>query len=230
MKVASLRLIAVAFLLLSIPALAQNRYDLTASSKLVRLSDPQISPDGTAIAVIIGAVYAGLAMNSAALSIESGIIEKEIDRVVVKTLDEQKSVALWDEPLVRIPRKDIGWIDEEIGSYLTGTYGHDLVIIQDGAGNIVYQHEKTPGAISAAQAIQTAGPLRGCMRMRLMFAPGVARVAARKGEAPRRRGFTSCSPGLQPPGDPALGSHSHLPKHRAPERFRASRCASRGPA
>lgn len=54
MRVASFRLIAVAFLLLSIPALAQGRYDLTASSKLVRLSDPQISPDGTAIAVIIG--------------------------------------------------------------------------------------------------------------------------------------------------------------------------------
>ena len=84
---------------------------------------------GLAIAVIIGAVYAGIAMNSAALSIESGIIEKEIDRIVVKTLDEQKSVALWDEPLERIPRKDLGWIDEEIGSYLTGTYGHDLVII-----------------------------------------------------------------------------------------------------
>lgn len=114
---------------------------------------------GLAIAVIIGAVYAGIAMNSAALSIESGIIEKEIDRIVVKTLDEQKSVALWDEPLERIPKKDIGWIDEEIGSYLTGTYGHDLVIIQDGAGNIVYQHEKVPGAITSAQAIQTAGPL-----------------------------------------------------------------------
>ena len=36
---------------------------------------------GLAIAVIIGAVYAGIAMNSAALEIESGIIEKEIDRL-----------------------------------------------------------------------------------------------------------------------------------------------------
>lgn len=95
---------------------------------------------GLAIAVIIGAVYAGMAMNKAALNIESGIIEKEIDRIVVKTLDEQKSVALWDEPLERIPHKDLEWIDEEIGSYLTGTYAHDLVIIEDGAVNIVYQH------------------------------------------------------------------------------------------
>ncbi|MBK9589382.1 MAG: hypothetical protein IPO50_12970 [Sphingomonadales bacterium] len=46
---------------------------------------------GLAIAVIIGAVYAGIAMNSAALEIESGIIEKELDRIVVKTLDEQKA-------------------------------------------------------------------------------------------------------------------------------------------
>jgi len=114
---------------------------------------------GLAIAVIIGAVYAGIAMNSAALSIESGIIEKEIDRIVVKTLDEQKSVALWDEPLERIPRKDLGWIDEEIGSYLTGTYGHDLVIIQDGTGHIIYQHERIPGTLSAAQAIAAADPI-----------------------------------------------------------------------
>ncbi|WP_219893172.1 putative bifunctional diguanylate cyclase/phosphodiesterase [Aquisediminimonas profunda] len=114
---------------------------------------------GLAIAVIIGAVYAGIAMNSAALSIESGIIEKEIDRIVVKTLDEQKSVALWDEPLERIPRKDLGWIDEEIGSYLTGTYGHDLVIIQDGTGHIIYQHERIPGTLSATQAIAAADPI-----------------------------------------------------------------------
>jgi hypothetical protein len=116
---------------------------------------------GLAIAVIIGAVYAGIAMNSAALSIESGIIEKEIDRIVVKTLDEQKSVALWDEPLERIPRKDLGWIDEEIGSYLTGTYGHDLVIIQDGTGHIIYQHERIPGTLSATQAIAAADPILG---------------------------------------------------------------------
>ena len=114
---------------------------------------------GLAIAVIIGAVYAGIAMNSAALEIESSIIEKEIDRIVVKTLDEQKSVALWDEPLERIPRNDVAWIDEEIGSYLTGTYGHDLVIIEDGQGRIVYQHEKTPGIVSVVSALAAAKPL-----------------------------------------------------------------------
>lgn len=114
---------------------------------------------GLAIAVIVGAVYAGIAMNSAALGIESGIIEKEINRVVLKTLDEQKSVALWDEPLERIARNDRDWVDEEIGTYLTGTYGHDLVIILDGNGRIFYGHERNPDAGAAARALAAAKPL-----------------------------------------------------------------------
>lgn len=114
---------------------------------------------GLAIAVIIGAIYAGAAMNSAALRIESGIIGKEIDRVVVGTLDQQKSVALWDEALERIAANDVEWLDAEIGDYLTGTYGHDLLIIQDGRGQVVYQTERVPGAISAPEVSRIAAPL-----------------------------------------------------------------------
>lgn len=112
-----------------------------------------------AIALIAAAVYAGIAMNSAALGIESGIIEKEINRVVLKTLDEQKSVALWDEPLQRIANQDTDWVDEEIGTYLSGTYGHDLVIILDGSGRIAYEHGRNPGAGAVARALEAAGPL-----------------------------------------------------------------------
>lgn len=112
-----------------------------------------------AIAVIVAAVYAGIAMNSAALGIESGIIEKEINRVVIKTLDEQKSVALWDEPLQRLAERDLDWVDEEIGTYLSGTYGHDLVIILDGNGHIAYQHARNSRAGSVAQALNAAAPL-----------------------------------------------------------------------
>lgn len=112
-----------------------------------------------AVAVIVAAVYAGIAMNSAALGIESGIIEKEINRVVIKTLDEQKSVALWDEPLERLAKRDFEWVDEEIGTYLSGTYGHDLVIILDGNGRIVYQHARNPSAGTASRALNAAAPL-----------------------------------------------------------------------
>lgn len=112
-----------------------------------------------AITVILASVWAGIAMNSAALSIESGIIEKEIDRVVLKTLNEQKSVALWDEPLERIAQGDLEWVDEEIGSYLSGTYGHDLVIILDGDGRIVYEHGRKASAGAGLRALAAAKPL-----------------------------------------------------------------------
>lgn len=112
-----------------------------------------------AIAVIAASGYAGIEMNSAALRIESGIIEKEINRVVLKTLDEQKSVALWDEALERLKRHDSQWIDDEIGTYLTDTYGHDQVIILDGSGRIIYEHQRSPDHGNGARVLEAAKPL-----------------------------------------------------------------------
>lgn len=166
---------------------------------------------GLAIAVIAGAVYAGIAMNSAALGIESGIIEKEINRVVLKTLDEQKSVALWDEPLERIARRDFDWVDEEIGSYLTGTYGHDLVIILDGNGRILYEHQRNPGAGAAVRTLSAAKPLlseiRGGPRRKWVkrdanFATQAASDSALAGAATLRAGANV----LALSGEPAVVS------------------------
>lgn len=112
-----------------------------------------------AFAIIAATVYAGLEMNRSALGIESGIIEKEINRVIVKTLDEQKSVALWDEAVKKIGERDLEWIDDEIGSYLSGTYGHDLVLIFDGDGTIVYQHNRQRNGAEVPRAIAAARPL-----------------------------------------------------------------------
>lgn len=112
-----------------------------------------------AIAVILASVYAGMVMNSSALAVESGIIEKEIDRLVIKTLDEQKSVALWDEAIERIGRNDVKWIDDEIGTYLVGTYGHDLVVVLDGKGHILYLKGRHDAERTSGHAIAAMAPL-----------------------------------------------------------------------
>lgn len=131
----------------------------------VRHPDRQLTTRITAIlaalafAVIAATVYAGIKMNQSALGIESGIIEKEINRVIVKTLDEQKSVALWDEAVARIGKRDEEWIDNEIGSYLSGTYGHDQVLVLAGDGTIVYEHDRRGGASDAQRALAVARPL-----------------------------------------------------------------------
>lgn len=130
-----------------------------------RHSDRQLTTRITAIlaalafAVIAATVYAGIKMNQSALGIESGIIEKEINRVIVKTLDEQKSVALWDEAVKRIDEHDSEWIDNEVGSYLSGTYGHDQVLVLGGDGAIVYEHDRRGEHSDAQRALSVARPL-----------------------------------------------------------------------
>lgn len=114
---------------------------------------------GLAIAVIAAAIYAGFAMNASALGIESGILEKDIDRIVVKTLDEQKSVALWDEAVVRIAKHDIAWMEVEIGTYMTGTYGHDQVIVVDSKGDVIYEHDRQPKPGAVDRVLAAAKPL-----------------------------------------------------------------------
>lgn len=114
---------------------------------------------GLALAVIAATIYAAFAMNASALGIESGIIHKEIDRVVLKTLDEQKSVALWDEAVERISARDNEWLENEIGSYLAGTYGHDQVFVFDGKGDMVYRYNREGVLARAGPAIGAARSL-----------------------------------------------------------------------
>lgn len=128
-------------------------------------SDRQLTTRITAVlaalafAVIAATLYAGIKMNESALGIESGIIEKEINRVVVKTLDEQKSVALWDEAVDRIGRRDLEWIDNEIGSYLSGTYGHDRVLVLGSDGSVIYEHDRQGNRRGAMRDLAAARPL-----------------------------------------------------------------------
>ena len=131
------------------------------------------------ILLLLMVAYAGLTMNRSALAMEGRLISKEIDRLVIKTLDEQKSVAIWDEAVrrvqkldrnpshpgdaaagQRVPDANVQWLDDEIGRYLTHTYGHDRVFILDGAGRVIYRYPRTAsGDREAADALAAAAPL-----------------------------------------------------------------------
>src|SRR3546814_3019500 len=102
--------------------------------RIIDWSSDVCSSDLTIIAVLtivislillIVVASAGLSMNRAAQIMEERTIEREIDRLVTRTLNEQKSVALWDEAVQRIRSGDEAWLDNEVGAYLTGSYGHD---------------------------------------------------------------------------------------------------------
>src|SRR3546814_6139655 len=88
-------------------------------------------------------------MNRAAQIMEERTIEREIDRLVTRTLNEQKSVALWDEAVQRIRSGDEAWLDNEVGAYLTGSYGHDRVFLLDGNERLVYAYPRENGGLRA---------------------------------------------------------------------------------
>lgn len=87
----------------------------------------------------------GVAMNRAAEKTEAEIVGREINRMVARTLDDQKSVALWDEAVTRIRAGSTIWLDDEIGAYLNGTYGHDEVYIVDGGDRLAYGYPRQGG-------------------------------------------------------------------------------------
>lgn len=86
--------------------------------------------------------YAGWQMNAASLQAQQGLVANAIDQTVTRTLDEQKSVAWWDEPARRIrpDRIDKDWLDVEFGSYLTEAYGHDEIYIVGSIDQPVYAY------------------------------------------------------------------------------------------
>jgi diguanylate cyclase (GGDEF)-like protein len=112
-----------------------------------------------AAAVIAATAYAGYAMNESALRIESGAIAKEANRMLVSTLDQQKSVALWDEAVRRVDAQDRPWIEAEIAAYLNQTYGHDRIVVIGRDGEIVYSYGKAKAGTSDAALMARAAPL-----------------------------------------------------------------------
>mgnify|MGYP003574919152 FL=1 len=95
-----------------------------------------------AAAALAIVALSGVAMNHAAERTEIEMVSREINRVVSRTLDEQKSVALWDEAVGRIHARNTSWLDDEIGAYLNSSYGHDEVYIVDRRNRLVYGYPR----------------------------------------------------------------------------------------
>ena len=104
----------------------------------------------TALILLVVVGLSGRAMNDAAQRMEEKLIERELDHKVAAVLKDQKSVALWDEAVTRIRAQDNSWLDAEIGAYLAGSYGHDLVFILDEERQLAYTYPRDAGTVTGA--------------------------------------------------------------------------------
>src|SRR5262245_52070630 len=63
-----------------------------------------------------------------------------VTRNILKLPKEQETIAIWDDPILRIQRRvpDTDWLHQNIGAWLNTNFGHDEVYILDGHDRPIY--------------------------------------------------------------------------------------------
>ena len=84
--------------------------------------------------------YAGWSANQSARERESVLVDNSLDESIARALNEQKSIAWWDDPVVKITDKviDLEFTDANFGVFLTETYAHDEVYILNAEDRPLY--------------------------------------------------------------------------------------------
>lgn len=79
-------------------------------------------------------VYAGWSSNQIATERERTLLENALNQSISRVLNEQKSVAWWDDSVIKITDEaiDLDFVDANFGIFLTETYGQDEVYILNG--------------------------------------------------------------------------------------------------
>ncbi|MBB4000532.1 putative bifunctional diguanylate cyclase/phosphodiesterase [Aureimonas pseudogalii] len=111
---------------------------------------------GAAIAVsgcvlIALVVFIGLRSNSAELQAERLRIENALSQSVERALEQQKTIAWWDDAVEHVSNRfDLAFADANFGYYFTETFGHDEVYILDGQDQPIYAFRGSERADPAA--------------------------------------------------------------------------------
>ena len=84
--------------------------------------------------------YAGWSANQTATERENMLVGNALNESIARALNEQKSVAWWDDPIVKITDKaiDLEFTDANFGVFLTETYAHDEVYILNAEDRPIY--------------------------------------------------------------------------------------------
>ena len=93
---------------------------------------------GLLLLVIIA--YAGWSANQTATERERILLKNAFNQSIARALNEQKSVAWWDDSVLKITDQaiDLDFVDANFGIFLTETYGHDEVYILNADNRPLY--------------------------------------------------------------------------------------------
>lgn len=96
----------------------------------------------TFIAASFTVFWATARSNEDAAAQQQQIIQTSLRQSLAEMAEQHRSLALWlplGEHLARTP--DTGWLNQNVGSWLSAMFGHQLVYVLDRAGNPLYQWE-----------------------------------------------------------------------------------------
>jgi diguanylate cyclase (GGDEF)-like protein len=84
--------------------------------------------------------YAGWSANQTATEIERTLVSNALNESIARALNEQKSIAWWDDPVIKITDKveDLEFTNANFGVFLTETYAHDEVYILSAQDQPIY--------------------------------------------------------------------------------------------
>ena len=108
------------------------------SGRLTRIIGAAIAFFGLVLLAIIA--YAGWSANETSRDRERTLVENALNESIARALSEQKSVAWWDDPILKITDDaiDLEFTDANFGIFLTETYAHDEVYILNAENRPLY--------------------------------------------------------------------------------------------
>ncbi len=123
-------------------------------------------------------LYAAWAANSSASAREIALFGNALNRSILRILNEQKSVAWWDEAYTAVTSAEPNteFLESEFGIFLSETYGHDIVVILNPENQPIFLY--SGGARRSADEFH---------RYRDVFAPVLAEIRQVKGRSLRNR-------------------------------------------
>lgn len=109
--------------------------------RLTRIIRTAITFFGLLLLAVIA--FAGWSSNKSAIDKERTLLENAINLSIGSVLDALKSVAWWDDAVLKIggDTLDLEFVDTEFGLFLTETYGQDEIYILDGRDQPIFSYK-----------------------------------------------------------------------------------------
>jgi diguanylate cyclase (GGDEF)-like protein len=95
---------------------------------------------GLAALLLVLLFYSANSMNQSASQAQRALINNALSLRLVQSLSELRSVAWWDEMVVKSRGSglDAEWLDVEVGVFVTTSYKHDRILVLDAQNRPIY--------------------------------------------------------------------------------------------